>query len=149
MKSETKKEREARKKRAEEQLALIGRVTVTNLHSKQTIINAMYVSGGNLKVLSALLKVGAPELQRYIGNHSDIAKLWQEIRQTQISRAESAVLDLLDSKNEDMRFRAAKYILDKRGQELGYGENNKVGLQVDMNKEGNISVRQIFGLPED
>lgn len=57
-------------------------------------------------------------------------------------------MDLLDSKNEDMRFRAAKYILDKRGQELGYGEN-KMGLQVDMNKDGNISIRQIFGLPED
>ena len=34
MKTESKKEREERKKRAEEQLALIGRVTVTNLHSK-------------------------------------------------------------------------------------------------------------------
>ena len=148
MKKETQNERKERKERAKHQLALIGRVTITNLHSPEVIETAMYMSGGNVRVLSSLLKVGIPEVMRYITNHSEVAKLWQEIRRSQLAKAEDAIESLLDSKNEDMRFRAAKYLLDNRGSELGYGNQNGVGLQVDVNKDGNVSVKSIFGIPE-
>lgn len=62
------------------------------------------------------------EFSVLLSSDKELALLWKEIRESIVSEAEGVLTNLLNSKSEDTRFRAAKYILDKRGAGLGYGE---------------------------
>ena len=55
---------------------------------------------------------------------------------------------LLGSKSEQMRFQTAKYILDRRGKELGYSPSQGTQVTVETNKDGNTSINAIFGISE-
>lgn len=63
MKLETQKQREARKKRAQEQMNTLGYVSLRNRKSPQAIELAMEASGGNENVVCALLKCTHREFQ--------------------------------------------------------------------------------------
>ena len=82
-----------------------------------------------------------------IQSDSELGKLWTEIRQSVVAQAEGVLANLLNSKSEDTQFRVAKYILDHRGKELGYGQ---IGNQitVETNDNGGVSIKSIFGIPD-
>lgn len=122
MKKETPKEREKRKKRAEEQMKNLGYVSLRNRKSPQAIELAMEASGGNLRVLCGLLKCTIREIMVLLQIDNELRKKWEDIRKSIVSEAEGVLATLLGSKSEDTRFKVARYILDKRGAELGYGE---------------------------
>lgn len=73
-------------------------------------------------------------------------ELWNEIRQQQLDRAEEVVDSLLDSKNERIQLDAAKYILSHRHPDYKLQQNTQ---EVNVGKDGSVSVRQIFGLSEE
>lgn len=147
MKKETPKEREKRKKRAEEQMKNLGYVSLRNRKSPQAIELAMEASGGNLRVLCGLLKCTIREIMVLLQIDNELRKKWEDIRKSMVSEAESVMTTLLGSKSEDMRFRVAKYILDRRGKDLGYAPQG-TQVTVETNKEGDTSINAIFGISE-
>lgn len=88
------------------------------------------------------------EFNVLLSSDKELALLWKEIRESIVSEAEGVLVTLLNSKSENMRFQTARYILDRRGKELGYGQ---VGNQitVETNDKGEVSIKSIFGLPDD
>ena len=145
---ETAKEKANRKKRAEKQLAELGYVSLRNRKSPDQIRVAMEASSGNQKLVCQLLKCTNREFSVLLSQDNELALLWKEIRQSLVSEAEGVLATLLNSKSENMRFQTARYILDRRGKELGYGQ---IGNQitVETNDNGGVSIKSIFGLPED
>ena len=145
---ETAKERSNRKKRAEKQLAELGYVSLRNRKSPDQIRLAMEASSGNQRLVCQLLKCTNREFNVLLSQDNELAILWKEIRQSIVSEAEGVLVTLLNSKSENMRFQTARYILDRRGKELGYGQ---IGNQitVETNDKGGVSIKSIFGLPED
>lgn len=145
---ETSKEKANRKKRAEKQLAELGYVSLRNRKSPDQIRVAMEASSGNQKLVCQLLKCTNREFSVLLSQDNELALLWKEIRQSLVSEAEGVLATLLNSKSENMRFQTARYILDRRGKELGYGQ---IGNQitVETNDNGGVSIKSIFGLPED
>ena len=120
--AETKKQRQERLERAKAQKEKLGYVSLKNRVSPDRIRLCMELSGGNSHVLCALLKCNYREFYVLLEHDDELRELWKEIRRSIVSEAEGVLATLLGSKSEDMRFRVAKYILDKRGQGLGYGE---------------------------
>ena len=145
---ETAKEKANRKKRAEKQLAELGYVSLRNRKSPDQIRIAMEASSGNQRLVCQLLKCTNREFNVLLSSDNELALLWKEIRQSIVSEAEGVLVTLLNSKSENMRFQTARYILDRRGKELGYGQ---IGNQitVETNDKGGVSIKSIFGLPED
>lgn len=145
---ETAKEKANRKKRAEKQLAELGYVSLRNRKSPDQIRVAMEASSGNQKLVCQLLKCTNREFNVLLSQDNELALLWKEIRESLVSEAEGVLATLLNSKSENMRFQTARYILDRRGKELGYGQ---IGNQitVETNDNGGVSIKSIFGLPED
>lgn len=88
------------------------------------------------------------EFSVLLSSDKELALLWKEIRESIVSEAEGVLTNLLNSKSEQMRFQTAKYILDRRGKELGYGAQNQSEISVDVSKDG-VSIKSIFGLPDD
>ena len=88
------------------------------------------------------------EFSVLLSSDKELALLWKEIRECLVSEAEGVLANLLNSKSEALRLQTAKYILDRRGRELGYGQ---IGNQitVETNDNGGVSIKSIFGLPED
>lgn len=144
---ETAKEKQERKARAAKQLKSIGYVSLRNRKSPDKIRLAMEISCGNMGVLQKLLEATNREILVLLQNDKELRELWNEIRETQLHKAEEVVVTLLGSKNEDTRFRAAKFLLDKRGKELGYGEQKNVQ-EISVN-DGLVSIRSIFSLPDE
>lgn len=144
---ETAKEKANRKKRAEKQLAELGYVSLRNRKSPDQIRVAMEASSGNQRLVCQLLKCTNREFNVLLSSDNELALLWKEIRESIVSEAEGVLVTLLNSKSEDTQFRVAKYILDKRGASLGYGEQ-KQGQEIVV-KDGEVNIRQIFGLSED
>ena len=146
MKRETPKEREKRKKRAEEQMKNLGYVSLRNRKSPQAIELAMEASGGNLRVLCGLLKCTIREIMVLLQIDNELRKKWEDIRKSMVSEAESVMTTLLGSKSEDMRFRVAKYILSNRHPDYKPSQNVQ---EVTVGKDGDVSIRSIFGLSEE
>ena len=145
---ETAKEKANRKKRAQKQLSELGYVSLRNRKSPDQIRIAMEASSGNQRLVCQLLKCTNREFSVLLSSDNELALLWKEIRQSIVSEAEGVLVTLLNSKSENMRFQTARYILDRRGKELGYGQ---IGNQitVETNENGGVSIKSIFGLPED
>ena len=145
---ETAKEKANRKKRAQKQLSELGYVSLRNRKSPDQIRVAMEASSGNQRLVCQLLKCTNREFSVLLSSDNELALLWKEIRQSIVSEAEGVLVTLLNSKSENMRFQTARYILDRRGKELGYGQ---IGNQitVETNENGGVSIKSIFGLPED
>lgn len=144
---ETAKEKQARKARAAKQLSELGWVSLRNRKSPDQIRVAMEASSGNERLVCQLLKCTAREFSVLLATDKELGLLWQEIRQSLVAEAEGVMATLLNSKSEDTRFRVAKYILDKRGAALGYGES-KQGQEIVV-KDGEVSIKQIFGLSDE
>lgn len=120
MKKETTKQRELRKKRAEKQKELLGYVSLKNRKSPEQIELAMLASCGNENMVCQLLKCTHWEFGTLIQSDSELGKMWREIRKTLVNKAEAVMAELMNSKSEQIRFQVAKYILDRRGKDLGY-----------------------------
>lgn len=144
---ETSKQKADRKKRAEKQLAELGYVSLRNRKSPDQIRVAMEASSGNQMLVCQLLKCTSREFSVLLATDKELALLWQEIRESIVSEAEGVMTNLLNSKSEQMRFQTAKYILDRRGKDLGYGQTNNQ-ITVETNDKGGISIKSIFGLPD-
>lgn len=125
----------------------LGYVSLRNRKSPQAIELAMEASGGNENVVCGLLKCTHREFQVLITTDKELAKRWNEIRQSIVSEAEGVLATLLGSKSEQMRFQTAKYILDRRGKGLGYSPQG-TQVTVETNKDGNTSINAIFGISE-
>ena len=145
---ETAREKANRKKRAEKQLAELGYVSLRNRKSPDQIRIAMEASSGNQKLVCQLLKCTNREFNVLLSSDNELALLWKEIRESIVSEAEGVLVTLLNSKSENMRFQTARYILDRRGKELGYGQTGNQ-ITVETNDKGGVSIKSIFGLPED
>ena len=144
--AETKKQRQERLERAKAQKDKLGYVSLKNRVSPDRIRLCMELSGGNSHVLCALLKCTYREFYVLIQHDDELRELWKDIRESIVSQAEGVMATLMDSKNERMRYDAAKYILDKRGKDLGYGQQ-QTQLTVETTPDG-VSIKQIFGIPE-
>lgn len=145
METENKKEREARKKRAEKQLAKIGYVSLKNRVSRARIVLSMEASSGNENTVCKLLKCTHREFKVLLQSDSELGKLWTEIRQAVVSQAEGTMATLLNSKSEQMQFQVAKYILDRRHPDY---KQQTPGQEITIKDDG-VSIKSIFGLPED
>ena len=145
---ETAKEKANRKKRAEKQLAELGYVSLRNRKSPDQIRIAMEASSGNQRLVCQLLKCTNREFSVLLSSDKELALLWKEIRESIVSEAEGVLATLLNSKSEQIKFQTARYILDRRGKELGYGPQSQPEISVDVSKDG-VSIKSIFGLPED
>ena len=145
---ETAKEKANRKKRAQKQLSELGYVSLRNRKSPDQIRLAMEASSGNQRLVCQLLKCTNREFSVLLSSDNELALLWKEIRESIVSEAEGVLVTLLNSKSENMRFQTARYILDRRGKELGYGQ---IGNQitVETNENGGVSIKSIFGLSEE
>lgn len=142
--AETPKEKQERKKRAEKQIAEFGRASLKNLYSPEKIQAAMYASAGNARTLASILKVTLSQVFVYLNNNKGAHELWESIREAQLGRAEGVILDLMDSKSEDMRFRAAKYVLDHRHPEYQQGNSQEITV-----KNGEVSIKSVFGINDE
>lgn len=105
----------------------------------------MEASSGNENLVCSLLKCTHREFHVLIECDSELGKLWKEIRESIISEAEGVMATLLGSKSEQMRFQTAKYILDRRGKNLGYSpQHNQI--TVETSEDGNTNIKAIFGV---
>ena len=102
METENKKEREARKKRAQKQLEKIGYVSLKNRVSRARIVLSMEAAGGNENTVCKLLKCTHREFNVLLQSDSELGKLWAEIRQAVVSQAEGTMATLLNSRSEQM-----------------------------------------------
>lgn len=145
MKKETTKQRETRKKRAEKQKKLLGYVSLKNRKSPEQIELAMMASCGNESLVCQLLKCTHWEFGTLIQSDSELGKKWREIRKMLVNRAEDVMAELMGSKSEQIRFQVAKYILDRRGKDLGYCMPG-AQVTVETKPDGNTSINAIFGI---
>ena len=143
---ETPKEKQERKARAAKQLKSIGYVSLKNRYSPEQFEKAIRMSCGSVKAVCLLLKCNQNEFFVFLNSNKEIRTIWDEVRQTQLDRAEEVVDSLLDSKNERIRLDAAKYLLSHRHPDYQPQQN---GISIETNKDGTTSVRAIFGLPDE
>lgn len=143
---ETPKEKQERKARAAKQLKSIGYVSLKNRYSPEQFEKAIRMSCGSVKAVCLLLKCNQNEFFVFLNSNMEMRTIWDEVRQTQLDRAEEVVDSLLDSKNEKIRLDAAKYILSNR--HLDYKQKQNVQ-EVNVGKDGSVSIRSVFGLSED
>lgn len=106
----------------------------------------MEASSGNENLVCSLLKCTHREFHVLIESDSELGKLWKEIRESIVSEAEGVMATLLGSKSEQMRFQTAKYILSNRHPDYKPAQNIQ---EVTVGKDGDVSIRSIFGLSED
>ena len=143
---ETAKEKANRKKRAEKQLAELGYVSLRNRKSPDQIRVAMEASSGNQMLVCQLLKCTMREFNVLLSSDRELALLWKEIRESIVSEAEGVLATLLNSKSEATRFSVAKYILSHRHPDYKPEQNIQ---EVTVGKDGDVSIRSIFGLSEE
>lgn len=147
--SETKKQKEARLKRAQSQIETIGYASLKNRKSPEEIERAMVLSNGNLKVLCKILDCTYLEWMSLASASKEIGKRWKEVRKCIASEAESVMLQLLESQDEEMRFKTSKYLLDSLGASEGYGSKPQVAVSVEQaNEDKVLQIKAIFGINE-
>ena len=122
----------------------LGYISLRNRYSPERIELSMEASGGNENVVCSMLKCTHREFQVLLTTDKELGKKWNEIRQSIVSEAEGVMATLLGSKSEQMRFQTAKYILDRRGTDLGYNpQGNSITVET---KDGEVSIKSIFGI---
>ena len=115
-----------------------------NRKSPEEIERAMVQSNGNLKVLCKLLDCTYLEWMSLASASKEIGKRWKEVRKCIVAEAESVMLKLLESQDEEMRFKTSKYLLSQLGQQDGYGTTPQVAQQI--NVAGACNINEIFGV---
>lgn len=144
---EAEEARQARMKRAQDQLQQYGRASLKNRRSMKEIADAMERSGGLTSNVCKILDCTYREFSVLLSSSKDLGKRWQDIRKQIVSRAEHTMVDALCSKNETTRFNAAKYILDRLGASEGYGQIPQTAITVE-NGDKKTTIKAIFGINE-
>ena len=73
-----------------------------------------------------------------------------ELREYIIDKAEYTIVNLLDSKNEDLKFQAAKFLLNNIGKQRGYSPTPLINQTISTNPdEIKNKITNIFGLTEN
>ena len=150
IKVETEEERKAREERAAKQLKEIGYVSLKNRKSPMEILDALEKSEGVQANACTLLGCTVREFRQLLASHKTWGTLWAEIRKKLVSKAENVMVDLLESKQDRLRFDAAKYFLDKLGAQEGYGQTT-TGFELTVqgaDKEHAAQIKAIFGITE-
>lgn len=149
VKAETEEEKKAREERAAVQLKEIGYVSLKNRKAPLEILDAMERSEGVQNSACKLLGCSVREFRQLLAANSTWGIIWQEIRKKLVSKAECVMVDLLESKSDQMKFSAAKYLLDKLGDGEGYGGTGGIEVVVQPgNDEQATKIRAIFGITE-
>lgn len=99
---ESKKEKDARNKRAKSQLEKIGYISLKNRVPRAKIVLSMEASSGNERIVCSLLKCTHREFQVLLSSDAELGKLWKEIRESIVSQAEGTMANLLNSRSEQM-----------------------------------------------
>lgn len=92
-----------------DQPALLSRYT------EEQIKEALAKSGGQLFRAAKLLDCKPHELQLLLPIHSSLGRFWQQCRADAVAEAECTMNQLLSSKDEGTRFKAAKFVLQALG----------------------------------
>lgn len=78
--------------------------------------------------------------------HFGLEEELEKAREQLASKAESTLLKALESDDEKIRLQAAEFVLKMRGQRCGW-IGSPSAQQIDV-KDGQISIKQIFGIGE-
>lgn len=124
-----------------DQPALLARYT------EEQIKEALAKSGGQLFRAAKLLDCKPHELQLLLPIHSSLGRFWQQCRADCVAEAEQAMAQLMSSEDEDVRFKAAKFVLQTLGRrEWGTPAQ---GVEVTQGPDQTLSIRAIFGMKEE
>lgn len=147
---ETDEERKQREERAERQVKEIGYASLKNRKSPMEIFKAMEKSEGIQANVCVLLDCSVREFRQLLTQSKLWATTWAEIRSKLVSKAECVMVDLLESKQDQLKFSAAKYILDKLGGNDGYGQTT-TGFELTVqgaDEQKAMQIKAIFGISE-
>ena len=104
---------------------------------------------GLLSYIGAEFELPPYVVQKYI-DLQKMGKAILELREYIIDKAEYTIVNLLDSKNEDLKFQAAKFLLNNIGKQRGYSPTPLINQTISTNPdEIKNKITNIFGLTEN
>jgi hypothetical protein len=104
---------------------------------------------GLLSYIGAEFELPPYVVQKYI-ELQKMEKAILELREFIIDKAEYTVVNLLDSKNEDLKFQAAKFLLNNIGKQRGYSPTPLINQTFSTNPdEIKNKITDIFGITEN
>ena len=116
-------------------------------YTEEQVMEAMSKSQGQLFRLAKILDCRPHELQLLLPVHSRLGRFWTQCRADCVAEAEQAMAELMSSEDEDVRFKAAKFVLQTLGRrEWGTPAQ---GVEVTQGPDQTLSIRAIFGMKEE
>lgn len=90
--------------------------------TKEEILDAVSKSGGFLANVAKILDCRPSEFQLLSQRDGEIGRAWQAARADAVAQAEDCMRGLLSSEDENVRFKASKFVLERLGgREWGAG----------------------------
>lgn len=116
--------------------------------TSQQIAQAVLDANGITAGICRLLDSTPVQWRDYIRKFPKVKQLQEEARSQIVDKAEQAVVDLLSSEDEQIKLKAAELVLKRLGKDRGWSEIQPAQ-QIDIRKDGTVTISQIFGISND
>lgn len=116
---------------------------LSSRYTKNEIILAIGRNKGIKTAIARELDCTVHQLTYYLNIHSELKQLIKEAKQEIVSLAEEKLIQNLNSDNEQIRQKAAEFVLKTLGKEE-YADTPSTQINVVSDKE--VEIKNIFGL---
>lgn len=121
---------------------------ISKRYTKQEITDVIWRTHGLTAAICSSLDCSYNQWQVYLRRRPEMKAIQEEARQGIVDMAEKRLLENLNSTDDQLAQRAAEFILKHIGGARGWSDLHPAQ-QINVEKDGTVTISQIFGISND